>query len=97
MMESIGMRVHMKIRMLAIVGGLGLLTAACNDPAPAPAPEPAPAPVEVAPPEPEPAPAPTPVATPSAADARPVDTSALPPDHRNSEETVQPESETLFY
>ena len=91
------MRVHMKIRILAVVGGVGLLTAACSDPAPEPAREPPPVSVEAQPTEPEPAATPAPVETPSAADARPVDTTALPPDQRSSEETVQPESETLFY
>lgn len=38
-----------------------------------------------------------PAADPSATDAPPVDTSALPPEKRTSEETVKPDSETLFY
>lgn len=33
----------------------------------------------------------------SAVDAPPADTTALPPEKRTSEETVKPESETLFY
>ena len=38
-----------------------------------------------------------PAADPSATDAPPADTTALPPEKRSSEETVKPESETLFY
>ena len=38
-----------------------------------------------------------PVAAPSAVDAPPVDSTTLPPEKRSSEESVQPESETLFY
>lgn len=33
----------------------------------------------------------------TAPETPPVDTSALPPDARTSEETVRPESETMFY
>jgi uncharacterized lipoprotein NlpE involved in copper resistance len=47
----------------------------------------APAAVEVA----------VPAAAPSAADAPPVDSTALPPEKRSSAESVKPESETLFY
>ncbi len=38
-----------------------------------------------------------PAAAPSAVDAPPVDYSTLPPEKRSSAESVQPESETLFY
>ncbi|GLS00092.1 hypothetical protein GCM10007859_00950 [Brevundimonas denitrificans] len=38
-----------------------------------------------------------PVAAPSAADAPPADSTTMPPEKRSSEESVQPESETLFY
>lgn len=38
-----------------------------------------------------------PAAAPSAVDAPPVDYSTLPPQKRSSAESVQPESETLFY
>ena len=38
-----------------------------------------------------------PVAAPSAVDTRPVDSTTLPAEKRSSEESVQPESETLFY
>ena len=38
-----------------------------------------------------------PVAAPSAVDAPPADSTALSPEKRSSAESVQPESETLFY
>lgn len=38
-----------------------------------------------------------PVAVPSAVDTPPLDSTALPPEKRSSEESVKPESETLFY
>ncbi len=38
-----------------------------------------------------------PVAAPSVVDAPPVDPATLPPETKSSEESVQPESETLFY
>jgi len=38
-----------------------------------------------------------PVAAPSAVDTAPTDSTALPPEKRTSEESVKPESETLFY
>ena len=38
-----------------------------------------------------------PVAEPSATGAPPVDSTTLPPEKRSSAESVQPESETLFY
>lgn len=38
-----------------------------------------------------------PVAAPSAVDAPPADSTTLPSEKRSSEESVQPESETLFY
>jgi len=38
-----------------------------------------------------------PVAAPGAAGAPATDSTALPPEQRSSEESVQPESETLFY
>jgi len=38
-----------------------------------------------------------PVAEPSAVDTPPMDSTTLPPEKRSSEESVQPESETLFY
>lgn len=38
-----------------------------------------------------------PVAAPSAVDAPPTDSTTMPSEKRSSEESVQPESETLFY
>ena len=38
-----------------------------------------------------------PVAAPGAVDAPPADSTTLPSEKRSSEESVQPESETLFY
>jgi hypothetical protein len=38
-----------------------------------------------------------PVAAPSAVDAPPADSTTMPPEKRSSAESVQPESETLFY
>lgn len=38
-----------------------------------------------------------PVAAPSAVDTPPTDSTALSPEKRSSEESVKPESETLFY
>ena len=38
-----------------------------------------------------------PVAAPSAVDTPPTDSTALAPEKRSSEESVKPESETLFY
>lgn len=75
----------------AIAGAVSL--AACDDPRPA-EPEVLDEPMEevVAPAAEE---AQAPVAAPAATDAPPVDT--LPADKRTSEESVQPESETLFY
>ena len=68
--------------------------AACEQPYSEPTPVEAPAPIE--------APAAEDAAAPTVAEApAPVETAApveaLPPDQRSSEETVQPESDTLFY
>lgn len=38
-----------------------------------------------------------PAAAPSAVDAPPIDSTTLPPENQSSEESVKPESETLFY
>lgn len=76
----------------ATIVALGALTA-CSDPQPEPEETlepmieaPVAPPIEEAPPQ---AQAPTP--------SPPIDSSALPPENRTSEETVKPESETLFY
>jgi hypothetical protein len=82
------------IALAALTGALAL--AACDDPNGYEQQEVADAPMEapVAPAAEEVA---TPVAEPSAVDAPPVDSTTLPSDKRTSEESVQPESETLFY
>lgn len=81
------------IALLALTGALGV--AACDEPrstdeefadAPMEAPV-APAAEEVG----------EPVAAPSAVDTPPPDTTTLPAEKRTSEESVKPESETLFY
>lgn len=80
-----------RLMLIAALAAAGAL-AACNDPAPRDDEEtleptmeaPVAPPIEEAPPETAPEPAPPPA-------------DALPPDGRTSEQTVQPESETLFY
>ncbi len=81
-----------RLILAAALTGLAAL-AACDDPRPSqdvetyepPMEVPIAPPVEEAPPPPVTAP------------AAPVDNTALPPETRSSEESVQPESETLFY
>lgn len=80
----------MKRLLLVLAVGAAAL-AGCDDPRPEqtetaqpPMEAPAPAPVEAPPPATVTSPAPS-------------DSTALPPDQRASEETVKPESETLFY
>lgn len=73
--------------------GAALAVTACDRPEPTDEGlEPSP-PVEVAP---LPAETPPPVET-APAPTTPTDATALPEDQRSSEETVRPESETLFY
>lgn len=82
------------IALFALTSAVNL--AACDDPRPA-EPEVADMPLEepVAPSIGE---VEAPVAAPSAVDAPPAaDNSTLPPEQRSSEESVKPESETLFY
>lgn len=81
------------IALLALTGALGV--AACDDPA-ANEPEFADTPMET-PVAPAAEDAGAPVAAPSAVDAPPADSTTLPSEKRTSEESVQPESETLFY
>ncbi|MGQ2991440.1 MAG: hypothetical protein ACT6RD_12595 [Brevundimonas sp.] len=81
----------MKRLILAAALASTALLAGCEDPAPAEV-ETAQPPVEAVPVE-----SPPPVAEPEKAETPPADPSALPPDARSSEETVKPESETLFY
>jgi hypothetical protein len=80
----------MKRLILALALGAAAL-AGCDEPRHEEA-EPAPAPIEEPAPPPVEPPPPAPVASPA-----PAESSALPPDQRPSEETVTPESETLFY
>lgn len=81
------------IAILALSTAFGV--AACDDPNTG-EPEFADAPME-APAAPAAEDVVAPVAEPSAVDAPPVDSTTLPPEKRSSEESVQPESETLFY
>lgn len=74
--------------------GVACAVAACEKPRYEPAPAPAPA-VEPEAPAAEDAAAPVVAEAPDAPAKPPVET--LPPDQRSSEETVQPESDTLFY
>lgn len=72
--------------------GAALAIAGCDQPEPTDEGlEPSP-PVEVAPPPVE-----TPPVETAPPPTTPTDTTALPTDERTSEETVRPESETLFY
>ncbi|HUH11031.1 MAG TPA: hypothetical protein VLZ73_10820 [Brevundimonas sp.] len=80
-----------RLAVLVMLAGLPVL-AACDEPAPPPA-EPAPVVQE----EPV-APAVEDVAAPAAAETHaPPPSTTLPADKRSSAESVQPESETLFY
>lgn len=81
----------MKRLILAAALASTAVLSGCDDPAPTQIETP-PAPVEAVPAE-----APPPVVEPEKAETTPTDPSALPPDARSSEETVKPESETLFY
>lgn len=79
----------MKRLIVAALLGSAAVLSGCEEPAPAEV-ETAQPPVEAMPEPPEPQAA-------APAEKAPSDSSRLPPDHRASEETVQPESETLFY
>lgn len=82
-----------RLMLLAALTAAGLAVAACEDPAPRQT-ETAPPPAETV------APAAEDAGVPAADTAAPTDvppTTQLPPENRSSEETVQPESETLFY
>lgn len=79
-----------RLMLAATIGALSAL-AACSDPAPeaeAPVEQPMEAPV---------APMPEELPPTSTTPPPPVDSTTLPPESRTSEETVKPESETLFY
>jgi hypothetical protein len=83
-----------RLMLLAALGLAGLAVAGCEDPASQQA-ETAPTPIEA-----PVAPAATDQGVPAADTTAPTDvppTSTLPPEQRASEETVKPESETLFY
>lgn len=82
------------IALLALTGAVSV--AACDDPGGSNEPEYADTPIE-APVAPAAEDAGAPVAAPSAVDTPPADTTRLPPEKRSSEESVKPESETLFY
>lgn len=82
------------IALLALTSALSV--AACDDPQGSNEPEYADEPME-APVAPTAEDAGAPVAAPSAVDTAPADPSTLPPEKRSSAESVQPESETLFY
>lgn len=81
------------IAFLTLTTALGL--AACDDPN-SNEPEYGEAPVE-APVAPAAEDFAAPVAAPSAVDTPPLDSTTMPSEKRSSEESVQPESETLFY
>lgn len=84
-----------RLMLLVALGAAGLAVAGCEDPASQQA-ETAPPPIE-APLAPSAADQGVPAAdTTAPTDAAPTN-STLPPEQRSSEETVQPESETLFY
>jgi hypothetical protein len=85
----------MKRLMLVLAVGAAATLAGCEEPRREPA-ETAPAPVEAAPPAPPP-PVEQPKPEPVTPTPPPSSVSALPPDERDSAETVKPESETLFY
>lgn len=84
-------------RLIALLSLTGALTvAACDDPGWSNESDFADTPIE-APVAPAAEDVGAPVADPSATDTPPADTTRLPPAKRSSEESVQPESETLFY
>lgn len=82
-----------RLMLLAALAAAGLSVAACEEPVREQ--------TEVAPPPAEAvAPAAEDAGVPAADTTAPTDvppTTTLPPENRSSEETVQPESETLFY
>ncbi|HWQ87726.1 hypothetical protein [Brevundimonas sp.] len=86
----------MKRLIACLVLTSALAAAACDDPQESNEPETADAAMEepVAPAAED---AGVPVAAPSAVDTPPADSTTLPPEKRSSEESVKPESETLFY
>lgn len=86
----------MKRLIACLVLTSALTSAACSDPQESNEPETADATME-APVAPAAEDAGVPAAEPSAVDTPPVDSTTLPSEKRSSEESVKPESETLFY
>ena len=86
----------MKRLIACLVLTSALTVAACDDPQASNEPETADVTME-APVAPAAEDAGVPVDAPSAVDTPPVDSTTLPPEKRTSEESVKPESETLFY
>lgn len=84
-----------RLILLAALGATGLVVAACEEPVSRDL-ETAPPPIE-APVAPSATDAGVPAADTGASTDVPPTNSTLPPEDRSSEETVQPESETLFY
>lgn len=82
------------IAVLILTGALSV--AACDDPAGSNDPEFADAATD-APVAPAAEDVEAPVVDPDVVETPPVDTTRLPPEKRSSEESVQPQSETLFY
>lgn len=85
----------MRLVLMTAVVAAGLALAGCEEPAPRQA-EVAPPPME-APVAPAAADEGVPAADTTAPTDAPPANAPLPPENRSSEETVQPESETLFY
>lgn len=86
----------MKRLIACLVLSSALAAAACDDPRESNEPETADVAME-APVAPAAEDAGVPVAEPSAVDKPPADSTTVPPEKRSSEESVKPESETLFY
>jgi cell division septation protein DedD len=86
----------MKRLIACLVLTSALTVAACSDPQESNEPETADVTTE-APVAPAAEDAGVPAAAPSAVDTPPADTTTLSPEKRSSEESVKPESETLFY
>lgn len=86
----------MKRLIACLVLSSALTAAACDDPRESNEPETADVAME-APVAPAAEDAGVPVAEPGAVDTPPADPTTVPPEKRSSEESVKPESETLFY
>lgn len=86
----------MKRLIACLVLSSALTAAACDDPRESNEPETADVAME-APVAPAAEDAGVPAAEPGAVDTPPADSTTVPPEKRSSEESVKPESETLFY